>query len=144
MSRVMLSVLGAAALGVAGCASTSPARAVVAHSDEPAVRALTLTDAAGAGAAREVRVVVDTPALKLVSITLRGGTVLPEHRAAVPVTIVAYRGAGTVVAGSERHRLDATHAVMLAPSVPHAVEPDAGTDLVLLVSHLGRGAERHP
>lgn len=144
MSLVKSSVLGAAVLGVAGCASTPSARTVVAQVDESAVRELALTDAAGAGAPREVRVVVDTPALKLVSITLRGGTALPEHRSAVPVTIVAYRGAGAVITGSERHRLDATHAVMLSPNIPHAVEPEAGSDLVLLVSHLGRGAEHHP
>lgn len=87
---------------------------------------------------------VDEPALKLASIILRGGTVLPTHQSAVPVTITALQGSGAVVAGSERLRLDATHAVVLAPDVPHAVEPDPGTDLVLLVHHLGRGEEHHP
>jgi AcrR family transcriptional regulator len=33
-------------------------------------------------------------------------------------------GRGTVVAGAERLRLDPAHAVVLAPNVPHAVEPD--------------------
>lgn len=74
---------------------------------------------------------------------LRGGTVLPTHRSAVHVTIMALEGSGTVVAGSERLRLDSTHAVVLAPNVPHAVEPDSGMDLVLLVHHLRRGEERH-
>jgi quercetin dioxygenase-like cupin family protein len=93
--------------------------------------------------AREVRVLVDEPALKLVSIVLRGGTVLPTHHSAVPVTIMALQGSGTVVTDSERLRLDSTHAVVLAPNVPHAVEPDSGADLVLLVHHLGRGEEHH-
>lgn len=82
--------------------------------------------------------------MKLVTIVLRKGTVLPEHRSPVPVTIQALQGAGTVTAGAERFRIDSTHAVVLAPNVPHAVEPDAGTDLVLLVHHLGRGEEAHP
>jgi len=70
--------------------------------------------------------------------------VLPQHHSEVPVTIVALQGGGTVVAGAERLHIDATHAVVLGPGVPHAVEPDAGTDLVLLVHHLGRGEESHP
>jgi quercetin dioxygenase-like cupin family protein len=81
--------------------------------------------------------------LKLASIVLRGGTVLPTHQSDVPVTIMAIQGSGTVVAGAERLRLDPTHAVVLASNVPHAVEPDTGTDLVLLVHHLGRGGEHH-
>ncbi len=57
--------------------------------------------------------------------------------------IMALQGSGTVVAGAERLRLDPTHAVVLAPNVSHAVEPDAETDLLLLVHHLGRGEEHH-
>ena len=86
-----------------------------------------------------MRVLVDEPALKLASIVLRAGTVLPTHHSEVPVTITALHGSGTVVAGAERLRLDPTHAVVLAPNVPHSVEPDTGTDLVLLVHHLGSG-----
>jgi len=59
------------------------------------------------------------------------------------VTILALQGSGTVVAGSERLHLEPTHAVVLAPNVPHAEEPDPGTDMVLLVHHLGRGEEHH-
>ena len=49
-----------------------------------------------------------------------------------------------LVAGTERLRLDPTHGVVLAPNVPHAVEPDDGADLVLLVHHLRQGAGDHP
>ncbi len=87
--------------------------------------------------------IVDEPALKLVSIVLRNGTELPEHHAAVPVTIQSLSGSGTVVAGKERLKLDPGHAVVLAPNVPHAVIPEPGKDLVLLVHHLGRGGEHH-
>lgn len=111
-----------------------------------ASRNVELPMTAGMGEPREVRVLVDEPALKLVSIVLRGGTVLPTHRSEVSVTIVALYGSGVVLTGDEhvgveRLRLDPTHAVFLSPNVPHAVEPDAGTDLVLLVHHLRRGAE---
>lgn len=99
-----------------------------------------LARAAGAGAPREVRVLLDEPALKLVTIVLRQGTVLPEHDAPVPVMIQALHGAGTVTADGQRLRIDATHAVVLAAKVKHAVEPDAKSDLVLLVQHLGRSA----
>lgn len=109
----------------------------------PASRTVDLPGAPGAGAPREARVLVDEPALKLASIVLRAGTVLPTHTSDVPVTITALRGSGAVVVGAERLPLDATHAVVLAPNVPHAVEPATGTDLVLLVHHLGRGAEHH-
>jgi hypothetical protein len=53
------------------------------------------------------------------------------------VTILALQGGGTLIVGEERLRLDATRAVALAPGVGHAVEPDAGQDLVLLIHHLG-------
>jgi hypothetical protein len=33
---------------------------------------------------------------------------------------------------------------VLAPHIPHAVEPEPGTDLVLLVHHHGRAEEHHP
>lgn len=109
----------------------------------PSVRALDLPGAPGAGPPREVRAVAEVTGLKVVTIVLRGGAVLPEHHAKAQVTIVALSGAGVLVAGGERHRLDAKHAVLLAAGVPHSVEPDAGSDLVLLVHHAGGGDEHH-
>jgi quercetin dioxygenase-like cupin family protein len=108
-----------------------------------ASRSVALSTQAAAGDAREVHVLVNEPALKLVSITLRRGTVLPEHHSAVAVTIQALSGRGSVVVGGERMPLDASHAVALAPRVGHSVEPEAGTDLVLLVHHMGQGGEHH-
>lgn len=136
MKELAITALAGAAL--VGCAPLPAAPAV------PESRVVELPGPPGAGEPREVRVLADDPALKLATIVLRNGTVLPTHHSAVPVTITALRGNGTVVAGSERLRLDPTHAVLLAPNVPHAVEPDAGTDLVLLVHHLGRKGEHHP
>src|SRR5690606_6279993 len=102
----------------------------VAGFDGPRARAVELPDSVGDGPPRDVKVLVDEPALKLATIVLRKGIVLPEHRSPVAVTIQALRGAGTVMVGSETFRIDPAHAVVLAPSVPHAVEPDEGTDLV--------------
>lgn len=91
----------------------------------------------GAGAPKEVKAVLDTPHVKIVAITLRKGTLLPQHTAALPVTLVAAQGSGHVIfADGSKQRLDATHMVALAPTVPHAVQPDPGADLVVLVSHL--------
>ncbi|MBL8917240.1 MAG: hypothetical protein JNJ54_00125 [Myxococcaceae bacterium] len=133
-----------AGTALSGCATQSAAQHhVVASLGAPEVRTIELPGPPGAGQPREVRVLVDESALKLASIVLRAGTVLPTHHSAVPVTIMALQGSGTVVAGAERLRLDTTHAVVLAPNVPHAVEPDSSTDLLLLVHHLGRGEERH-
>ena len=126
-----------------GCANrpaaSDEAAQNTAATNEPAFRPLTLPEPNPDGPDREVTVVLDAPHLKIVAIALRRGTVLPEHTAPVPVVIQAAAGAGTAVLGDQRARLDATHAVTLAPNVPHAVEPDAGSDMTLLVFHL-RGA----
>jgi quercetin dioxygenase-like cupin family protein len=132
--------LAACAAKPAALAPTAPAPAI----DGVPVRAVEFPASAGTGQPKELHVLVDEPALKLVTIVLRQGTVLPEHHAPMPVTIQALQGAGTVIAGATRLRLDPTHAVVLAAKVPHAIEPDAGTDLVLLVHHLGNQSESHP
>ena len=147
-----LRFLVVSALAITGCAS----RATTAHHTAaptsapavldiagPAVRSIDASPTAGTGEPREVTVLVDEPALKLVKIVLRGGTALPEHHAEVPVTIQALGGAATVTAGGETVRLDAAHPLVLAAKVPHAVSPDPGTDLVLLIHHLGRAADHH-
>jgi len=143
---VLAPALALAALALGGCATQSTATA--AHHalafGGPAARVVDFPSAVGPGQPREVRVLVDELALKLVTIVLRHGTLLPEHHSSVPVTIQALQGVGTVIAGTERFRIDPTHAVVLSASVPHAVQPDPGTDLVLLVHHLGRGEESHP
>lgn len=151
MNKIGSSLAFVLALAGCGAATASPAAShsdVHTHSPAPVIdgapaRVVELPAAAGTGEAREVSVLVDEPALKLVSIILRQGTVLGEHHAPIPVTIQALVGAGTVVVGTERLRLDPAHAVVLAAGVAHSVEPDAGTDLILLVHHLGQGEETH-
>lgn len=140
---IFTATVAAGALSLGSCATPSAAHHHPAPLGGPASRVVELPGTPGVGPPRDVRVLVDEPALKLASIVLRSGTILPTHRSEVPVTIIALQGGGTVVAGAERLRLDPTHAVVLAPNVAHAVEPDAVTDLVLLVHHLGRGEEHH-
>ncbi len=150
----LISILGVAA---AGCASTTPVTpattttppsAVVqdSHAQAPAAsvsRVFELPGTPGAGTPREVKMLVELPELKVATIILRKGTVLPPHNSKRQVTIVALQGAGTVTAGTETFRIDATHAVVLAPGVQHEVAPDAATDLVLLVHHAGAEVEQH-
>ncbi len=144
MKRLIVPITFAvAALLLGGCATHTAAQHHSATLSGPPRRTVEFPTTAIPGEPREVRVLIDEPALKLASIVLRGGTVLPTHHSEVPVTIMALAGSGTVVAGSERLRLDSTHAVVLAPNVAHSVEPDSGTDLVVVVHHLGQGKDIH-
>lgn len=145
MNLRTLSATLALSIAAVGCAASTPPalvpppKSTADVASGPAVRALELPTATGAEP-REVRVLLEQPGLKLAAIALRAGTVLPPHDAPVAVTIVAVSGSGTLVSGAERLRLDPGHAVALAPGVPHAVEPDPGSDLVILVHHLGSDA----
>lgn len=136
----------ASALTLAGCASTPPAPSAPAPApaaDVPRSRVIALPTAVGPGQPKEARVLMNEAPLKLATIILRGGTVMPDHAAPVPVTIFALAGAGVITVGDERLPVDAGHAVFLGPGVVHAVVPDPNTDLVLVVHHLGKG-EEHP
>lgn len=141
---LLLPMFTFAALALGACAAQPATAPPTPPIGGPAARVVELPATAGSGDPREVRVLVDEPALKLVTIILRQGTTLPEHHSRVPVVIQALQGAGTVTAGTEQLRVDAAHAVLLAPNVPHAVAPDDGTDLVLLVQHLGRREAARP
>jgi quercetin dioxygenase-like cupin family protein len=130
--------LGAfAILAVAGCATQATAIRNEPLLGGAQVRSIALTTEETVESLK-VRVLVNEPGLKLVSIVLRDGTLLPEHVANVPVTIQAVQGQGFVIAGAERLPIDATHAVVLGPNVAHAVQAEPGTDLVLLVHRSGR------
>jgi len=157
VSPFMKILVGTAHVLAAGCASSTPAPAAPPGATEtqsapsqpalsidgPSVRMVEFPASASGDQPREVKILVYESALKLVTIVLRQGTVLPEHHSEVPVTIQALQGAATVDAGGQQLRIDATHAVVLAAKVPHAVRPDPGTDVVLLVSHLGRATHQH-
>lgn len=132
------------ALALGGCATQSAANLHTPTLGGPTARSVELPVSVGPGDPREVRFLVDQPALKLATIVLRQGTVLPEHHAPVPVTIQALEGTGTVTAGGERFRIGREQALLLGPNVAHTVYPDTGTDLVLLVHYLGHSEEAHP
>jgi quercetin dioxygenase-like cupin family protein len=90
----------------------------------------------GEGEGREVKVLYEDGGLKLAAITLRRGTALPEHTAPVPVSIHAVVGGGVLVSGGERLALEVGRVVVLPAGAPHAVEPRAGEDMVILVHYL--------
>lgn len=97
-----------------------------------------------AGAAKESKELLDTPFVKLSSITLRGGTVLPDHAAPVAVTIQALTGSGIVKYGDKQEKIGAGAMVLLAPNTVHSVVPDGKADLVVLVHYLKMaGAAAH-
>ena len=94
----------------------------------------------GAGAPKEAKELLDTPFVKLASITLRGGTVLPDHSAPVAVTIQALAGSGVVQFGDQQEKIAPGQMVLLAPGTVHSVIPDGKGDLVVLVHYLKQGA----
>jgi quercetin dioxygenase-like cupin family protein len=95
-----------------------------------------LPTAPGAGQPKEVKELLDTPFVRLVSITLRGGAVLAEHSAPVAVTIQALSGNATVRTGAKKERIGAGQMLLIAPNAAHEVVPDGKADVVLLVHYL--------
>ena len=85
MTRISLTTtLAVVALALGGCATQSVSHHQAPTLGGPVSRVVELPGQPGAGNPREVRVLVDEPALKLATIVLRGGTVLPTHQSDVP------------------------------------------------------------
>lgn len=96
------------------------------------------------GPDKEVKVLLDTPFVKLVSITLRKGTVLADHAAPTAVTLMATAGSGSVKVGDEVMPIGGAQVVVLAPNAVHAVTSSGEAPLVVLVHYLkGSGAGPH-
>lgn len=93
------------------------------------------------GPGKEVAVVADLPFVKIVAITLRAGTALPEHTAPVPVTIQAAHGTATLTVAGVSTPLAAGAFVLLDPSTPHAVKPSGSGPVVVLVHHHKGGGQ---
>lgn len=89
-----------------------------------------------AGAPKETKELLDTPFVKLVSITLRGGTVLPDHAAPVAVTLQALTGSAVVKYGEKQEKIGPGQLVLLGPNTVHSVVPDGKGDVVILVHFL--------
>jgi quercetin dioxygenase-like cupin family protein len=142
-----------------GCATAPPAapakpandhnahhheHAVPAASSDMAHGMVALPPALLEGPKREVLVLVDRPELKLATIILRAGTALPKHNAPVPVTIQLLEGSGTAFFGANEERMHASKVLLLEADEAHAIVPDEGTTMVLLLHYLrGAGADAH-
>lgn len=85
-------------LAIISLVSSASAQACPAHS-------VVLPVGAAAGPAKESKELLDTPFVKLASITLRGGTALADHAAPVAVTIQALTGSGIVKYGDKQEKL---------------------------------------
>jgi len=156
MRRVSLPTLLALLTLAAGACATSapvvdvtPAPTEAPAAAQPASQVVALPAAGADGPGKEISMILETPKVKLATITLRGGTVLGEHAAPMEVTIVALSGGGDLVlGGGERVRLDPGHMVVLAPNTAHSVEPDGEGELILLIHHIKSGgapaAAHHP
>lgn len=104
-----------------------------------------LPDKAGEGEAKEVKVLMDEPHLKLATIALRRGTELPPHSAPVAATIQVLEGNGIIHVEGEAVTVTDGSIVVLTAGQEHDVVPERGTDMLLLVHYLrGSGeAMRH-
>lgn len=92
------------------------------------------------GKPKEVAVIADLPTVKIVAITLRAGTALPEHSAPVPVTIQAAHGAATLTVAGATTPLAQGAFVVLDANTPHAVSPVDTAPVTILVHHHKAGA----
>ena len=99
-----------------------------------------LPHGAGSGDGKEVAVLLDESHLKLATITLRLGTILPAHSAPVPATVQVLEGEGVMHVGGEAVPVSKGTVVSLAAGEEHDVVPEPGSDMLLLVHYL-RGAQ---
>ena len=106
-----------------------------------AVHPITAPAPTAEGPGKEVAVLAELPAVKIVSITLRARTVLPEHAAPVPVTIEVVHGAAVLTAMGASVPLSPGALVVLDAGTPHAVTPVDEEPVTLLVHHLLGGAK---
>ncbi|MCC6808559.1 MAG: hypothetical protein IT381_14130 [Deltaproteobacteria bacterium] len=145
-------IVTAAIMGISFSAAAAPGLAPGGPGPKgplgPGYHELTVATVAGPGEPVETRVLLETPHLKLASVTLRQGATLAEHSAPMQVTIQAISGSGTVkLSGDKSVRVEAGKLVVLAPNMPHSVVADDKSDLIVLVHHIkggGPGGGRGP
>ena len=107
----------------------------------PGLHPVTVPAPLSEGAPKEVVVLADLPAVKIVAITLRAGTALPEHAAPVPVTIQAAYGTATLTIAGVSTPLTPGAFVVLDANTPHAVTPTDATPVTVLVHHHKAGGQ---
>lgn len=138
MNSITRFALGSSLFLVAACAGTE-------HASEASTPALTTHHLAtlpvqiGSGENKQVDLWLDEGPLRLVTIVLRDGTILPPHTAPVPVTIHVLDGRGVIHLGTEAVVVERGSVLLLPAGAEHDVVPDPGTDLRVLV-HYMRGA----
>ncbi len=98
-----------------------------------------LPSSAGSGDGKEVTVLLDESYLKLATIALRHGTLLPAHSAPVPTTVHVLEGKGVIHVGGQPVPVSRGTVVSLAAGEEHDVVPETGGNMLLLVHYL-RGA----
>lgn len=129
-NRIAISLL-AAVLATGAAFASTPA----------GLHPVTVQRPAADGPPKEVEVVADLPAVRIVAITLRQGTTLPEHTAPLPVTIEAAHGTATLTVGGETTPLEPGSFVVLDANVTHAVTPTDDAPVTVLVHHHKGGAQ---
>jgi quercetin dioxygenase-like cupin family protein len=98
------------------------------------VQIVTTPDPMSPGPDREVKALAETEGLKLVAITLRRGTELPDHVAPGPITIQVTAGRVTLLAGGEVHDLAPGQVAMVAAGVHHTLRPIGDEPALVLLN----------
>jgi quercetin dioxygenase-like cupin family protein len=86
---------------------------------------------------RRSEILVKTPSLRVVLVTMKAGTESHEHSVEGPITLQALQGAFTVSAGDEQLELNAGGFVALEGGVAHAVRAIEDGAFLLTISWLG-------
>jgi quercetin dioxygenase-like cupin family protein len=116
--------------------------ASTASASQPAgLHPITVAAPSADGAPKEVAVLADLPTVKIVAITLRAGTTLPEHTAPVPVTIEVVHGSATLTVAGTTTPLAQGSFVVLDANTPHAVTPVDAAPVTVLVHHHKAGGK---
>lgn len=130
VNRTRVALLLSAAL------TLSLARAGTAGVADEGYQQIRLPNRPGSGDAIEERVLLDDTHIKLVAITLRRGTELPERSYASATTIQALHGNGTVrFTDTRKAQLGPGTMLALAPGKKHSIRPGVYGYVVLLVQH---------
>ena len=138
---------------VVGAVVTAAAAAIDAASAAPApppaeaaagLHTVTFPAPPNLGPDMEHHVVLDIPGLKIVAITLRSATPLPEHRAPTQITLQAIHGTARVIVAGITTTLSEGRFVVLDANVPHTVQPEHGMVTLLVHNHKRTTGDKSP
>jgi quercetin dioxygenase-like cupin family protein len=90
---------------------------------------------------RRSEILVKTPSLRVVLVTMKAGTESHEHAVEGPITIQALQGAFAISAGGEQLEVNAGGFVALEGGVRHAVRAVEDGAFLLTISWLGEPGE---